>query len=491
MNIIYVNPDEMRADVLGCYGHPVAQTPHFDRLAEQGVRFHQCHVQHSVCTPSRCSFMTGWYPHTRGHRTLWHPLQPDEPNTMRYLKQAGHDVHWVGKNDCLAPGVFEHSVSHIHGGLPAGGLSENVYQEDEAGYHSFLHGGMDSPPRDAHCFDSAIEFLRQRKPTDPPFFLFLATGFPHPIYHAPQPWHDMYDPEDVPPLRPSDLPDKPDFHRLIRRYRRLDQLDERVFRKIMAVYLGMVSYVDALLGRLLDALDETGLADETAVITFSDHGDWAGDYGLVEKWPSGLDDCLTRVPLIIRTPGCAAGHVVEEPVECFDIMPTTLDLAGVDVQHTHAARSLMPQLHGASGDADRAVFAEGGYDRHEPHCFEGRPEDGVCGDPASIYYPKGLQQQEHPDSVCRTAMIRTATHKLIRRTNGQHELYDLLTDPAELYNVYGVTAYRDLERTLEQRLLDWYVHTSDVVPWTPDPRGFPITDDTDEKTNITEPPCSA
>ena len=82
MNIIYINPDEMRADVLGCYGHALARTPNFDRLAAQGTRFDQCHVQHTVCTPSRCSFMTGWYPPTAGHRTLWNPLQAHEPNTI-------------------------------------------------------------------------------------------------------------------------------------------------------------------------------------------------------------------------------------------------------------------------------------------------------------------------------------------------------------------------------------------------------------------------
>ena len=142
---------------------------------------------------------------------------------------------------------------------------------------------------------------------------------------------------------------------MIRQYRNLEKVDESVLRKIMAVYLGMTSYVDHLLGQLLDALEEAGLSAETAVIAFSDHGDWAGDYGLVEKWPSGLDDALTRVPLIVRMPGGAQGHVVAEPVELFDIVPTTLELAGVEARHTHYARSLVPQLRGAVGDPARAL----------------------------------------------------------------------------------------------------------------------------------------
>jgi len=472
MNIIYVNPDEMRGSVLGCYGHPLVQTPNFDRLAAEGTRFDQCHVQHTVCTPSRCSFMTGWYPHTAGHRTLWYPLQEHEPNSMRYLKEAGYEVHWFGKNDCLAPDAFESSVTRVYG-AGGSGKSENVFERGEPGFFSFLHGEMDGPPRDEEFFARAIEYLQGRKEDDPPFFMFLATSFPHPIYHVPQPWQDMYDPDDLPPLRPELLEGQADFHRLIREYRDLDAVDEKTLRKIMAVYLGMVSYVDHLLGLLLDALEETGLAESTAVMAFSDHGDWAGDYGLVEKWPSGLDDCLTRIPLIVRVPGKAQGHVVEEPVELFDIVPTTLELAGVEARHTHFARSLMPQLEGAPGDPERAVFAEGGYDTHEPHCFEGKRSDGVAGDPKSTYYPKGMQQQERPESVCRAAMMRTATHKLVWRTSGEHELYDLVVDREELKNVIGKEGYAEVQRELERRMLDWYVHTADVVPFEPDPRGFP------------------
>ena len=474
MNIIYINPDEMRADVLGCYGHALVRTPNFDRLAAQGTRFNQCHVQHTVCTPSRCSFMTGWYAHTAGHRTLWNPLQAHEPNTMRYLKEAGYSVHWLGKNDCLAPESFASSVTKIYGaGEGKTGASANVFRKGEPGFYSFLHTAMDGPPHDALFYERAIRILKDRKEGDAPFFMFLATSFPHPIYRAPEPWHSMYDPDDLPSLRPVVEAGKPDYHKLIRRSRDLDKVDESVLRKVMAVYLGMTSYVDHLLGQLLDALEETGLAQETAVVAFSDHGDWAGDYGLVEKWPSGLDDTLTRVPLIVRSPGGVEGHVVQEPVELFDIVPTTLELASIEARHTHYARSLLPQLHGAAGDPARAVFAEGGYDLHEPHCFEGKSSDGVAGNPEGIYYPKGRQQQQHPESVCRAVMIRTMQHKLVWRTNGQSELYDLVVDPMELRNVFDGAKYATVQRDLERRLLDWQTLTGDVVPYEPGPRGFP------------------
>jgi choline-sulfatase len=302
--------------------------------------------------------------------------------------------------------------------------------------------------------------------------LFLALSFPHCPYTAPEPWYSMYDPDDVPPLTPAELPDQPDFVRLIRQYRRLDELDEGTLRKIMAVYLGMVSYMDHLLGKVLDALDAAGLSSDTTVFAFSDHGDWAGDRGLVEKWPSGLHDDLTRIPMIVRMPGGAAGHVARELVECFDIMPTTLDLAGIPCRHTHFARSMLAQLQGKAGDPERAAFADGGYDVHEPHCFEGKPSDRVCGNPDGIYYPKGLQQQERPESVCRASMIRTATHKLVRRTGGCHELYDLRDDPRECRNLHGKSECRDVQTALTERMLDWYIHTADAVPWDANPRGF-------------------
>lgn len=473
MNFVFFVPDELRAESVGCYGHPLAPTPHLDRLAAEGVRFDNCFVQHSVCSPSRCSFMTGWYPHVRGHRTLWHSLRPDEANLLRYLKEAGYQVHWWGKNDLLSRESLALSVTSAQrrGGKVHG---PNPYTLADPEYHSFLHEpytGTVEGHADYADVQGAIDYLHSR-PTEP-FALYLPLVFPHCPYSAPQPWHDMIDPAALPPLRPPDLPGRPDFHRLIRRTRRLDQVSEDVLRKIQAVYLGMTGFVDHLLGRLLAALEETGHADDTAVLFWSDHGDWAGDYGLVEKWPSAMEDPILRVPLVARVPGLAAGHTVGEPVEVFDVMATVLDLAGIEARHTHFARSLLPQLEGAAGDPARAVFAEGGYDTHEPHCFEGKPTGDQAGrEPAHPYYPKGRLQQDHPESVCRTVMVRTATHKLVRRTAGDNELYDLTADPRELANAYGQPQYRPVQGELEQALLDWYLHTSDVTPWDEDPRGL-------------------
>lgn len=475
MNFLLINPDELRAESVRCYGHPLVETPNIDALAAQGTRFEQCHVQHPVCTPSRASFMTGWYPHVRGHRTLWHCLRPDEPNLLRYLKQSGYQVRWYGKNDLLSPESFPLSVTSAETKRRGGMHGANPYSLEDPEYYSFLYEPYKSPLEDHGDYanvSSTIDFLRS-KPREP-FAVYLPLTFPHCPYSAPVHWHDRFDPADVPELRPADLPGKPDFHSLIRQTRRLTEVSEELLRKIQAVYLGMTGFIDELVGRLLETLEETGHAGDTTVVLFSDHGDWAGDYGLVEKWPSALDDCMTRVPFVVRTPGGVSGHVVEEPVECFDLMATVLELAGIEAQHTHFARSLVPQLRGACGDPDRAVFAEGGYARHEPLCFEGTPgQEATWTDPKAIYYPKGKLQQEHPNSVCRAAMIRTATHKLIRRVDGVSELYDLTQDPRELNNLYECSDCSGVRAELESRLLDWYLQTSDVTPHERDPRGLP------------------
>lgn len=478
MNFIFFMPDELRAESVGCYGHPLAPTPNIDALAAQGTRFEQCHVQHSVCTPSRCSMMTGWYPHIRGHRTLWHMLRPDEPNLLRYLKEAGYEVHWYGKNDLLSTESLPASVD-VAQRRGSGMFGPNPYSLDDPCYYSFLYQPYEGPLEEHGDYanvQAGIEFLRSRPKK--PFVLYLPLTFPHCPYSAPQPWHDLVNPDDLPPLRPANLPNRPDFHALIRRYRRLDQLEraehDALLRKIQAVYLGMTAFIDHLLGQVLETLEETGLADSTTVSFFSDHGDYAGDYGLVEKWPNAAEDVITRVPLIVRTPGGKAGHVVHEPVELFDLMATTLEQAGIEARHTHFARSYVAQLQGAAGDPERAVFTEGGYARHEPHCFEGKPtRDEFARTPAHIYYPKGLQQQEHPDSVGRVVSMRTATHHLIYRPTGRCELYDMQRDPAELNNCYDDPNEQAVRRDLEARLLAWLVQTSDVTPFDVDGRGFP------------------
>jgi len=477
MNFVLFMPDELRAESVGCYGHPLVRTPNIDRLAEEGVRFDQTFTQHTICGPSRCAVMSGWYPHVAGHRNQTHLLRPHEPNLFKYLKRAGYDVFWRGKNDLLAAASFPDSVTSAafsSGPFQRSLWGDNPYEMDDPLFYSFLYEAYEGDikkHRDADCVLSAIDFLKSRSAGDKPFMVYLPLVYPHCPYAAPQPWHDMYDRDELPPLRPAGLENKPNYYETIRQTRRMGQWPEGTLQEVNARYLGMTSFLDHTLGWMLDALDETGLADDTAVIFFSDHGDYAGDYGLVEKWYTGHEDCLTRVPLVIRAPGGKANHSVAECTQLIDIMATVLDLAGIEAQHTHFSKSLLPQIQGASGDPNGAAFIEGGFDAHEPHCFEGRGDR--LEHPESPYYPLCVAHQTDKSTVVRTATIRTTAHRMTVRGGGCDELYDLARDPLELNNLAGRSEYAETQRELERSILEWYIHTGDVVPFDEDPRGLP------------------
>jgi len=470
-NLILYMADELRAESIGCYGHPLVRTPNIDRLASEGTRFEQCHVQNPVCGPSRCSLATGWPVHVRGHRSLYYALHPDEPNLFRYLKENGYDTYWFGKNDLLATDSFPSSLNVATSRTPAGPRGyRNPWPPDDPHFYSFLYDK--TPDRrqtgDYANLQAAIEILE--RPSDKPFCIFLPLLYPHPPYTAPEDFHDMYRPGDLPPLRPPGLPRQPRYVAALRKKMRLDRLHDADFRKVQAVYLGMVSYTDWLVGELMSALERTNHRSDTALFFFADHGDYAGDYGLVEKWPNAMQDVLTRIPLIARVPGYGGRQVSKEIVELFDVMATCLDLAGIEAKHTHFAHTLIPQLSGRPGDPDRPAFCEGGYNTNEPQDFE--PLQSFSNT-ANMYYPKVALQNEQPDTITRTTMIRTLRHKLVYRPDDQSEFYDLASDPRELNNVYGDRNYAAPQAELFRRMTDYYVRTSDVAPKQADPRGLP------------------
>jgi len=472
-NIILWMPETLRAESMACYGHPLVRTPNYDRLAKEGVRFTECHTQNTVCGPSRCSLMTGWPVHVRGHRSLYYFLHPDEPNLLRYLKEDGYDVYFFGKNDVFSTETFPLSVTEWGsnpGRIPADQRPRNPYPPDDPRFFSFLQtpgGGRQDYP-DYVNMEAAIKILE--RDSKKPFCIYLPQTMVHPPFTCPKDFYGMYDPKQLPPLRPPNLPNKPNYYEAIRRTRHLDKLDDAFFRQIQAVYLGMISYSDWMLGEMLAALERTGHAQDTAFFVFSDHGEWGGDYGLVEKWPSACDDVLNHIPLVARIPGGVRGHVSKEPVELYDVMATCLELAGIEAQHTHFAHSLMPQVRGQSADADRAVFTEGGYNTYEPQCFE--PLTFIQSD-RDIYAPKIKLQHEYPETITRATMIQTRQYKLVARPDGQSEFYDLEKDPRELHNVFGDKMYAGAVQQLRNRMLDWFIRTGDVAPMKHDPRGFP------------------
>jgi choline-sulfatase len=503
LNFLFYMPDELRADAVHCIDGLPVRTPHMDRLAAEGSVFTRAFTPHTVCSPSRCSLMTGWYPHTRGHRTLQHLIQPHEPNLLKYLKRAGYHVEWHGKNDLLAVESFRESVSFRcalrqfpgepqgpgldHAGVPTGfrgdperphGHGTGIpWPPDHRYYRTFYYGRRGAPEpepyQDNESFhvDEALAFLEDRQRTpDEPFFLYLPFSFPHPPYTVEEPYFSLHPRDQVPVPLPPRLDDKPHFMREMHHAYGIAGLTDEERREIRATYWGMVSRSDAQLGRLLAFLDRSPLGENTVVIVTTDHGDYCGDYGLVEKWWTGFQDCLTRIPIIVRLPRAldqARGRRCEGLVQHLDLFPTIMELAGVESEHDHFARSLLPLLRGETDVHRDAVFAEGGHLPHETQGIERliRPD--------LIYHEKTRIQNDDPSTVAKAAMVRTDRWKYVRRLEGVDELYDLLTDPGELINLAAqplsgeALAARD---QLRARLLDWFLQTGDVLSRTVDPR---------------------
>lgn len=488
-HLLLFNPDQWRADVIGLHGNPAAVTPTLDRLiSQEAVSFRRTFSQATVCTPSRCSLMTGWYPHVRGHRTMFHMLQPEEPMLLRELKQAGYYVWWGGKNDLIpAQSGFEDycDVKYQAPTRPDRPLWPDPHTRDDwrgepSGdrYYSFYYGRIEKPDQQQHVFDQdwamiegAIELIHN-PPADQPLCIYLPLGYPHPPFAVEDPWYSQIDRN----LLPDRIPTPEDWHAFpsilegIYNRQGLQGWEEERWRELLAVYYGQCARVDAQLGLVLQALRDSKLYDQTAIFFYSDHGEFAGNYGLVEKTQNTFQDCLTNVPLIIKPPEgipIEAG-VRDALVELVDLRATVEAVTGLQPDHTHFGRSLLPLIAGETSTHRAAVFCEGGRLHGERHCMELESSSNQI--PSGLYWPRlSLQASKGPEHT-KAVMCRTQNFKYIRRLYEQDEFYDLKRDPQELTNQINNPNYKDKLSEMKEQLLDFFLETGDVVPHSPDQR---------------------
>ena len=359
-HIVLFNPDQWRGDVLGHMGNPAAQTPNLDRWVEtDAVSFSNAFCQNPVCTPSRCSFMTGWYPHVRGHRTMFHMLRQDEPVLLRTLKDAGYYVWWGGKNDLVpAQHGFDDVCDVKH--RPSRPIDPDLHsyndwrgEPDSDTYYSFF-GGRLSNNDGAGRYDSdwahvlgAIEQIKNAPP-DQPLCIYLPLSYPHPPYAVEEPWYSAIDRDALPPRvpAPDDWTGKPSLLKGIWERQNMQSWNEERWTELRATYYGMCARVDHQFGMVMDALRDAEMYDDTAVFFFSDHGDFTGDYGLVEKTQNTFEDCLTRVPFLVKPPKGIpiVPGICDALVELIDMPATVEAITGITPQHTHFGRSLLPLL---------------------------------------------------------------------------------------------------------------------------------------------------
>lgn len=447
LNIVWIVADDHSADVYGAYGSTLARTPNLDRFASQGLRFDRAFVNAPYCTASRQSFLTGRYPHAVGV-TLLRQALPDTAYTLAHrLREAGYRTGAFGKMHFNAPLLhgFEVHVSERDGQERIRQGASRPLPEDLEVFgpwrpfqdHARVWLNSDSRPLPLYDQDmpdslyarEAIKFMDVHR--DEPFFVQIGFHEPHSPYWFPVELAGSRQREEfpVPTPGPEDAFQIPAI---------FVDLTDAEKQGIMASYYTSVAFLDRKVGEVLDAIDRMGLAGNTLVCYFGDHGYHLGEHGRFEK--HCLYERIVRTPLVMRLPGAIkAGSATEALVEFVDLVPTMLDYARV----RHDAGTPPPRdLHGRS----LRPLLEGRTDRFR--------DDVFC-------------EYQHTEE----AMIRTARHKLIYRTRkaltdwytpvetppgGTVRLYDLQADPQEMHNVSGDPANAELIDRLLDRLADRY-----------------------------------
>lgn len=479
-NIVIFNPDQMRGDALAHMGNPASSTPFLDELAAtDAVSFRNAFCQNPVCVPSRCSFFTGRYPHVNGHRTMQYMLHGQDSTLLSELKAAGYYVWMNDRNDLLAGQEPELEKIHADEVFYASGQSRAPGPENknhrgrpgEKNFYSHYEGrlGLDENGRNYSDDDMAVDAAIDRilhPVEDKPLCIFLGLMYPHPPYAVEEPYFSMIDRTKL-PRRAGIGKNKSLMQQRLRETMGMQDYTEDDYNEMRACYLGMCRKVDDQFKRLCDALKEVGIYDDTAIFFFSDHGDYTGDYNISEKAQNTFEDCLTRVPLLIKPPRgmkTDAG-ITDSFAELVDFYATAMEIAGVAPGEDQFGKSLVPILEDRSKSLREVVFCEGGRMPYEYQCDEYHAAAGLTGEipKGSLYWPRQTAQKDSEAHIKGT-MIRNRLYKYIHRANGAHEFYDLEKDPLEEVNEYGNPVYEKEIVSLRMQMLDWYQATCDVVP---------------------------
>jgi arylsulfatase A-like enzyme len=480
-NLLVFMSDQQRGDTVPPYGRAV--TPNLDRFAREGVAFANAFCPSPHCCPSRATFLTGLYPSQHG---VWNNVDVGNalsrgpfPGTRLWsddLRDAGYELRYSGKwhvSSVESPVDYgwvmrfpnpTPTVSHEEAASGRPHMREWAGYEHLArlpepterreaeilrpGYGTYRHYGVEPHPIlrfDEGTIADALDAIEGRRPGDDPWCHFVGTLGPHDPYFVPANYLDYYPPSDVRlPASFSDrMDDKPALYRRTRA--RFDQLTEREHREALRHYLAFCTYEDALFGRVLTALRERGVLDDTVVVYVSDHGDYGGEHGL---WCKGLP-CFRgayHVPAIVRWPAGVSepGRVVRQWVSLADFAPTFLELVGIAPDREFAGRSLAPFLRG------------------EPPA-EWRDALYTQSNGNELY---GIQRS-----------VMTREWKYVYNGFDVDELYDLVSDPDETTSLAHDPRYLGIVRLLCGRLWRFARDHGDVcinpyvmvalAPWGP------------------------
>ncbi len=440
-NVLFIAVDDLNND-LGCYGHPLVQSPNIDRLASRGMRFDRAYCQYPVCNPSRASLMTGLYPEQTGvlsNAGDFRERHPDITTLSQHFMNNGYFAARVGKiyhygvplqigtdgkDDAASWNIVANPIGIDRTELePVATLQKGKY----GGTLSWrIVESRDEDHTDGKGALEAIRLIEENHPdkTGKPFFLAMGFFRPHTPYVAPAHYANLYPLDKIDPVmeKTGDRDDIPPAALADRVHQRELSLAKR--REIIQAYYASISLMDACVGKLLDALDRLKLADNTIVVFFSDHGYHLGQHGLWQK--SDLFEGSARVPLILSIPGMKnAGLASDSLAELIDLYPTLAGLCGLAKPAHLNGLSLMPVLNNPKAKVRQAAFT-------------------VTRIRGKIPGVKKNNQLGHT--------IRTERYRYTEWDDGKHgvELYDYNTDPDEYTNLAKRASAKKVIKGMQQ-----------------------------------------
>ena len=452
-NILLIVSDQQRRDTVGAYGSAICRTPRMDRLAAEGLTFDAAYTPCGLCSPVRCSLLSGVYPH--GHRVLTnvslHPirasLEPEDDRLTPALKAAGYQLGAVGKwhvNDKKTPLDFGFDDYVSLGDYTSWRRAQGLPIPEAMSDYTVQRAELDPVPveqsQPAWLCDRGIELLQRYAGRKAPFFLRIDFHGPHFPNVVPEPFKSMYDPAGIPPWpnAADTLDGKPAVQRIKQRHWQTEGKDWAWWQPLIATYLGEISLIDQEVGRVLDRLEALGLAEDTLVVWTTDHGDTIGAHGICNKDYTMYDE-IYRVPMLARWPGVIApgsrsGAVVHH---FLDLFATFRDVAGAGPAEGTHGRSLAPLMQGEA----------------PPPSW---PEEAFCqfhGSHMGLYSMR---------------LLRTPRFAYIYHTNDIDELYDHETDPHELRNLAQDLRMTEVLAGLKRRMVHWMAATNDHLhnEWT-------------------------
>ncbi|HYW79816.1 MAG TPA: sulfatase [Thermoguttaceae bacterium] len=409
-NILFLLTDQWRADATGYAGDPNVQTPNLDRLASQSVNFTYAVSGCPVCCPYRASLMTGQRVLTHGVFMNDVQLSPDAVTIAEVLADKGYDTGYVGKWHIDGRGRSSFIPRERRQGFEYWKVLECTHN-----YNNSFYWGDEPVKQKWDGYDTIAQtadveqYLRGRAGNDKPFLFVLSWGTPHaPYLTAPQKYRDLYDPEKL-VLRPN-VPEA--MHKQVRRD--------------LAGYYAHCTAIDEMVGRLLQTLKETGLAENTIVVFTADHGDMLGSQGAYKK-QRPFDESI-RVPLLFHAPSLLGqgGRTLDARINTEDLMPTLLGLCGVDPPASVEGLDYSQYIRGGKSPGDGAAVVT---------CVQ----------------PFGQWTRRQGGRECRG--LRTDRYTYVRSLDGPWLLFDNEKDPYQMTNVCNLPEYAEVQARLDKQLM--------------------------------------